>query len=448
MGDKTWRGLALAACITTTSFDCFTNNPVTEKEWTIMVYMAADNDLKPFTPKSLREMMKVGSNEKINIIAQLHTHNQGRKVATRYYVEPGIATPIKQLNTDQNKDSGLAGTLEQFCAETIAAYPAKHYALIIWNHGTGPLIPDESLSIHTADLFEPKAKWHKPSALPPLQLNITTTITRGICFDDSTGHYITDVDLASILENIRNNLLGGQKIDIVGLDACIMSSIEEAWAIRKQADIMIASQESEAGTGWNYQAILEPLSTQNYGPIELANHIVKMYQKAYPRPVYGRFYTLSATDLSQIDELAHGLERISLILLELLDQDHNGQIAQALKISRNRYLCTHFDEPDYIDLGNFLDNLRKSIGKVQASPNNLHHLKSLREELQQALKILKKAVFANVQHKDKHKTTGLSIYFPEHSMHPSYTNTVFAKSCNWSALMDAYLACARNNLYP
>ena len=41
-----------------------------KKPWTILVYMAGDNSLDPEGVQDLKEMKRVGSTDKINIVAQ------------------------------------------------------------------------------------------------------------------------------------------------------------------------------------------------------------------------------------------------------------------------------------------------------------------------------------------------------------------------------------------
>lgn len=60
----------------------------TEKNWTVMVYMAGDNNLDSAGVVDLTEMKKVGSTKEINILVQFD--REGRNMATnRYYVQKG-----------------------------------------------------------------------------------------------------------------------------------------------------------------------------------------------------------------------------------------------------------------------------------------------------------------------------------------------------------------------
>jgi len=60
---------------------------VQQKPWTIMVYMAGDNNLDPDGVKDLKEMKKVGSTNDVNVIAQFDRATG--HAAKRYYLRKG-----------------------------------------------------------------------------------------------------------------------------------------------------------------------------------------------------------------------------------------------------------------------------------------------------------------------------------------------------------------------
>jgi cysteine peptidase C11 family protein len=108
-----------------------------KKPWTVMVYLAADNNLTSFGVESLREMKRVG-NDTINVVAEFNT---GPKNRTRRYLLDG-GTPMGSL--DQNllgqfgpTDASNPNNLADFIEWTTDHYPADHYFLIIWGHAGG-----------------------------------------------------------------------------------------------------------------------------------------------------------------------------------------------------------------------------------------------------------------------------------------------------------------------
>ena len=62
------------------------DRPVLAK-WTVMVYMAADNNLDRAALKDIAEMAKVGSNEKVNILVQLD--READQKTRRFFITRG-----------------------------------------------------------------------------------------------------------------------------------------------------------------------------------------------------------------------------------------------------------------------------------------------------------------------------------------------------------------------
>lgn len=46
-----------------------------------------------------------------------------------------------------------------------------------------------------------------------------------------------------------------QPLDMIGLDACCMATLETALVLSPYADYMVASQEMEPSCGWDYTSI-------------------------------------------------------------------------------------------------------------------------------------------------------------------------------------------------
>jgi len=112
-----------------------------------------------------------------------------------------------------NASMGDGDTLLAFVNAAHAMYPADRYALILWDHGGGPL--------------------------------------HGVCWDE-----LYDADSLSLNEVTtaltEAGFTGENKLYFIGFDACLMGSVEVASAMSPFADYMIASEETEPGLGWNY----------------------------------------------------------------------------------------------------------------------------------------------------------------------------------------------------
>ena len=125
-------------------------------------------------------------------------------------------------------------TLTDFVRDSLRRYPAEEYALILWDHGTGPL--------------------------------------EGVCLDEMNEPDRISLDgLAQALDEARLP----QKLSWIGFDACLMSTLEMANAVAPYADYMIASEETEPATGWNY-AFLKGIESDS-GSVETARRIIDLY---------------------------------------------------------------------------------------------------------------------------------------------------------------------------
>src|SRR5581483_7844543 len=104
-------------------------------------------------------------------------------------------------------------------------------------HGSGPLEPAIRKIVNPSQLF----KYNQRTGLIELDRSIGffdfmnranfKKDTRGICFDDTTGNYLTTQKLKDALHVIVHEYLGGKKLSLIGFDACLMASREIAYAV-------------------------------------------------------------------------------------------------------------------------------------------------------------------------------------------------------------------------
>src|SRR5579871_1096846 len=102
------------------------------KEWTVIVYMSADNDLRSFAARNIKQMAVIGSNDLINILVQLDIRITGnKKITRRYYIEKNKILHVNSHDPHSQKmDSGDPETLISCCTWAIKHYPAQNIGLI------------------------------------------------------------------------------------------------------------------------------------------------------------------------------------------------------------------------------------------------------------------------------------------------------------------------------
>ena len=408
------------------------------KSYLIAIYMSADNDLELFSRRNLDQLKKVGSTPYAHVVVHLDTRTPtGQKITKVYHVQRDKLVIVANY---AGMDSGDPATLINFITNAAQSFPAQHVAIILWNHGTGIIDIGRPRSINPSTLFSFNSLFNVMEldrSMPFLEFaqHQADHASRGVCFDDTTGNYLTNQKLEMALKSICQTL--GKKIKIIGFDACLMAMLEVGNIVRKYADIMVGSQEVEMGTGWNYQLALAPLLTNNLTPEELASHLVDAYNAEYLRITPD--YTQSAIDLQFLTQLEEGVNELSLLLLEALKRQKSNSAKDAIKASRHRLLCTHFDEPSYIDLQHFCSNLAGNLNKIslQTTNDSEQMRMALKKAIQKCLNLIEQCVINNATGKNLNKAGGISIYSPERSIHSSYLRTPFAGQNNWIKLLAA-----------
>ena len=120
-----------------------------KKPWTVMVYLAADNNLFSFGVDSLRQM-KVAARNNVNILAEFDTGPANR--SKRYLFdgrEPIGSIEDNVVETFGPTNAADPDNLARFIEWGATNYPADHYYVVIWGHGGGvdddfPRQPDHS----------------------------------------------------------------------------------------------------------------------------------------------------------------------------------------------------------------------------------------------------------------------------------------------------------------
>ncbi len=420
-----------------------------KKPLTFMVYMAADNDLHYFAWKNLKQLELIGSNDNVNIVVQLNT--PGNSSATRrYVVHAGRKVLVLDEDSPSQKlNSGSPYTLIDFVRWAASHYPADEYALILWNHGSGEQDPNYARTINPCDLFYAnptdnmleidRGIGYIALLYQEALKNILSEGKRGICFDDTFKSYINNQDLEFALHEICNNVLSGQKLGILGFDACLMSMIGIASLAKNYAKYMVSSQEVEYGTGWNYELALRPLQQRSLGMKELAQQLVISYEQNYQKII--NEYTQSALDLSLTDLLEQNINRIANLLIEALRNQTNHSVSDILRKCKSTKYCTCFDEPSYIDLGHFFKNVQQHVQHVSIKDKarEVTLQNELYDALQEGLNIIPQFVVANCVGQKLKNAQGISIYFPEHSISQNYLKSPFALTNNWSYFIQKYI---------
>ncbi len=207
------------------------------KKWTVMVFVNAKNNLELAGLYNVNQMEKVGSDANINILAEMgrmngqaqgDTHLDGDWTgAQRIFVkkdndENVITSPV--IEKLAKVDMGDYKRVVDFVKWAKKNYPAQRYMLVLWDHGSGWMDPQQ-----------------------------TTNPQKGISFDDETNNYIRTKQIGAILKEA-----GG--VDVLAFDACLMQMGEVAFEVKDNTKVIIGSEETVPGLGYPYAAFLGALA--------------------------------------------------------------------------------------------------------------------------------------------------------------------------------------------
>ena len=197
-------------------------------DWTVMVYMDGDQDhgdlyLGPWVTHDIdKELAVVGSNADVQVVALA---DRGRypskadgawKGARIFHITQGMKATADNAVADWGQiDMGSPQTLIDFVDWARGAYPAKHYALFMWDHGWG---------------------WWPGNTME----------------DDTSNDYLDMDELRDALQT-----LGG--VDMVGWDTCLGQTIEVEAQLRGFAKAVAGSEDSIGYTGFAYDYLLKHL---------------------------------------------------------------------------------------------------------------------------------------------------------------------------------------------
>lgn len=325
------------------------------REWTVIVYMAADNSLSALADSDLVEMKAIGSNDELAIIVQVDKPYVG---ANRYYVAKDTLYKLVELGTIDMCDWRTLSDFLQWC---VMYFPAKKYLLILWDHGTG---------------------W----TLAPHR-------TFGSDWSAGTEMSIANGDLNRAVKSFYDAT--NKKLNIIGFDACNMQQIEIAYEIKDYAKLFLAPQTVWPLNGFPYETIFY-IFKQNPGinENELVKEIVNRCKAYYATTIAS---AISAINLEFLVDLKNSLKN-----LEKFMQNPPTAGIKNLRDQVQPISLTDPDpvpEDDYIDLGDFLRLLKDY---------------NTRKEFQDLYNIYNQTIIASASWGTKLSClTGITTFFPD-----------------------------------
>lgn len=238
--------------------------------FTLLVYLCGSDLESRFGEASanIAEMQAAEFSPNINVIVQTGGSQHWKDIeisaqsTDRFLIKDGDKQLIDRNTVKQN--FGESQTLADFIKFGAEQYPADQYGLILWNHGSGSI--------------------------------------KGVCFDANfENDGLTLPEIKDALASTQDVL--GKKFEFIGLDACLMATYDMASILKSYANYMIASEELEPLSGWDYKTLISSLGKESFYTDVLDSYADKQSAKAT--------YTLSVINLSEMEKADAVVEEIA-----------------------------------------------------------------------------------------------------------------------------------------
>ncbi|MEW5760392.1 MAG: clostripain-related cysteine peptidase [Candidatus Thermoplasmatota archaeon] len=366
-----------------------------EKEWTFLLYLSGDNDLKNEALWTISDAQSTGSTDELNILLLHDAEGANDRL---YYVEKksGLSSwfggaGLKNISLqsagiplayDGEVNMGDANVAKKFIIYAIEKYPAKKYGIVFWGHAGGG----------------------------------------GGFAKDSTPNYdkITTPEISEIFSPVRAKL--GRNFDFVAIDSCWAGSIENYYELSYYVSYGVASQKMMVGMP--YRSILSFLKSEPYStPKKLTEKVVDIYNSY-------RSYSWNSEKINliagiELSAVKDSKKKIDKFAEELINSDPTA-IAE---LRKNAQRC---DSDNYKDLRHFAELCK-----------NLTNLRVVADVVSSFVKdsVLPKPY----EHPENYN--GISIYFPREShsgyyyshYNDEYTKTKFAIDTKWNEFLNVFM---------
>lgn len=207
---------------------------------TVLVYMAADNNLYRNAQTDIEEILKSQVPQDNHLLIYLDVPEwYDDACAQLFEVKRGNLAPVKQYGR-QNSASGEV--LQSVINDATTMFPAHKYGLVLWSHGTN---------------------WLPENAYDDLKKDQLRSFGK----DENR-----EMNIIELSESIP------VKFEYIIFDACLMGGIEVFYQLRNKANTIIASPTEILVAGFPYDKIVPFLFYPNLDYIQIAQEYMDYYK--------------------------------------------------------------------------------------------------------------------------------------------------------------------------
>lgn len=378
---------------------------LTPPEWTIMIYMS-DCDLETWALRDVNELEGIPSGPHLNIIVQLDRweskspkddETDGNWTSAKRFLIETDDDPLS-IGSQEVQDlgeinSGDPDELVDFALWGKENYPADKYALILWNHGSG---------------------------------------IDGICWEQSQEEedVITVPELGYAIETITDG--SDNPLDIIGFDACLMSTIEVAYEIAPFGRYLLSSEITEPTYGWDYGIIGDLVNDPFLSEVELSERIIDSYIKQTDVLTAKRSMSLGLYDLDRVNDVIDDLDSLSNTINSAgTTEIYNMRIAR--KYSQP---ISDGHSSDAVDLRDYIENIMELTENTQVKSDSQALLDSIDKM------VIHFETLQGISDLETDGLNGLSIFSPDFKEvldgNEDYDDLKFSQDTSWKETLLSY----------
>lgn len=253
--------------------------------WAVYWYICG-TDLESeagFASADLEEMLAVDLPEDVTVVIQTggtarweNPRIDPEKLQRYVYDSRG---GLRLVEEQALASMGSGETLEDFLRFCKAGYPAERTAFIFWNHGGGSVA--------------------------------------GVAFDELFGNdALTLEEIYGAFAAVYEPDLDAPPFELIGFDACLMATVDTAYALCDLGRYLVASEELEPGGGWDYGSLFSALAADSgQDGAALGRAICDGYYAACQAAGWAEEVTLSLVDLGRIGPLLSAYDSLGTAAL-------------------------------------------------------------------------------------------------------------------------------------
>jgi hypothetical protein len=442
-------------------------------DWTVMVYLSGDNNLSSEMLWALTEieraMKQRKDGERLALTVQYDplspacgTLRYAMPYSETFKTLPKLKRPAFKVpfahalrRIIKGEDAASPSALGEFIDWSVKAFPSKYRMLILSGHGSGAegdFLTDDNPGQGTGARPRPQAVSAKPAddepRLPPSGTLTIPALGQVLAPSPATRRMA--------LAKGRDLSHPRPRIDVLGMDSCLMSTLEVADEVSRSVTFLVGSEGFIPNTGWPYFELLTKLrqtiaDKKDFGPAVISAVIVDECADYYGEYLpSGVSLDIASCELAHIRNVRRKVATLATHLTKHI----------AVHDVRNSIILAHwraqaFKLEQYADLWDFCSELATEVSRhgrpgkeiatachdVLDAINRVLGIPSSKTPESPVGRGRQRSLGLDFQY-----ARGLSVYFPwcaptmaGFDYFAQYRRLRFPKRSGWGRFLDAYL---------